>query len=178
MIAGSVGVGPKIQVPFRSAASGNSLSQLLRWEQNKIPRVPQCHEYENPQVCLALPDLFRVKGIPAGGKNMSSQFFGNLKAPRELYLQADGSTPTPLAGYEQVHPTVLCGYPNVVFVPKASIDVVPHKELTFVDGEYWFHLISPDSARAERTTYLLSRDVRLAFSGSERAWGAKGISRE
>jgi len=66
---------------------------------------------------------------------MPSQFFGDVKASRELHLQAHGFTLPPLASYEQVHPTVLCGYPNVIFVPKVSVDVVPDEELTFVDGE-------------------------------------------
>jgi hypothetical protein len=122
--------------------------------------VPQGHKYESPQVCPALSDLFRVKGVPAGGENMSNQFLGDLKAARELHLQAHGFALTSLAGNEQVYPSVLCGYPNVELVPEVSIDVVPYKELTFVDGEYWFHLTGLGCARGERITYLANWTAR------------------
>src|SRR5271168_5171095 len=101
--------------------------------------MPQGHEYENPQVSLALSDLFRVKGIPARGQNVSGQVRVNLEASRELYLQAYRLTRTVLTGDEQVHATILCRHPHVVLTPELTVDVIANHELTFVDGENRFH---------------------------------------
>jgi len=88
--------------------------------------MPEGDEYENPQVCLALSDLLRVKRIPTRGENIPSQLLVNIEAPRELHLQAYRLTLVSLASYKQVHANVLRWYPNVVLMRQLSVDIVPN----------------------------------------------------
>lgn len=133
LVAGSAAIGPQIQVPFRPTAWRNSSSQFRSRDQNKISLMLQSHENEHPELCLALPDFFRVERVPARGENIARQFLVNIEAARELHLHPDRLAVVSFASDEQVHPTVLRRYPDVIFAPKLSVDVVPDQELAFVD---------------------------------------------
>src|SRR5438105_6163588 len=117
---------------------------------NLKARFQSCHRCPEDVVMVHLvPWLFRrawrlnssigIERIPTRCDDMPTQFMADVKAPRELNLQADCLASSSLASDEQVHPGVFCRHPNVKLTAELSVDVVPNQELTFMDCEYRFH---------------------------------------
>lgn len=90
---------------------------------------------KNPHVGLAAFNFRRVERVPAPSQKLFRRDGFGVKTSREFDLKCNGFTWAGSGSNQKIDAVILGRYPNLVFIPKLTDNMVSDKEFAFMDSE-------------------------------------------